>query len=340
MKSGQSAGLFIIVLLFASGVSVMASDPPHWAGASIDINCTSQCHTLHHAPGGQLTGAATNVALCQTCHKPGGLAEDMAISDSDKAQPGVTGTSHAFDVAAINGTLNTQRPTDAEMDLRVMDSNVVCSTCHDQHASLATMGGTPRISSAEKVFSAGGTGSVTPSGTFTGAKGAWYLVEIAETSPQRRLRYSKDNELTWFEGIAFNYDTAVALDSGVEVTVTTGVAATERWEFYAAYPFLRAPLGDLGNNLCIQCHLDWTTGDPAVYDGSNKSHPVGVAYPAGQAGYHTNAPLDGNGAEQGQGSDDPNPTNDLLLDGSGNIHCLSCHGIHFTDSNTLTVDGP
>jgi len=37
---------------------------------------------------------------------------------------------------------------------------------------------------------------------------------------------------------------------------------------------------------------------------------------------------------------DGNPSNDLAFDGSGNVQCLSCHGVHYADSNTLTVDAP
>jgi len=50
-------------------------------------------------------------------------------------------------------------------------------------------------------------------------------------------------------------------------------------------------------------------------------------------GYDRAAPLDGDG-----GVDDGNDSNDLVLDGVL-VQCLSCHGVHFVDSNTLTVDG-
>ena len=56
-------------------------------------------------------------------------------------------------------------------------------------------------------------------------------------------------------------------------------------------------------------------------------------------GYDRAAPLDGDGTEQGVG-DDGNPSNDLALDSGGRVQCLSCHGVHYADSNTLTVDGP
>ena len=48
-----------------------------------------------------------------------------------------------------------------------------------------------------------------------------------------------------------------------------------------------------------------------------------------------------NGQEHTGGADfDGNPSNDLSFDANGNIHCLTCHGVHFADSNSTSVDGP
>jgi hypothetical protein len=349
-------GIAVAAIVLAAAVSVMASDPPHWYSTSQSIGCASDafdCHKTHHADGANLTSAAGNTALCQTCHKPGGLAEDFAISDTDKAVPGQSGSSHAFDVPAINSGYSTQRPTDTEMDLRVMDDNVVCSTCHDQHAAEAVMGGTPRISVAQKVVSKGGTGMVSSGGSFTGANGTFYLVEIVSTSP-RQLRYSHDNGFTWIDTLAFNYGTAVGLDDGVQVTVPTGVVAEERWEFYATYPFLRSKLvadDGSGSAMCRDCHDAWDMDHTAVNNhgygtgpgGSDVylSHPIGMALNANGGYYDRAEPLDGNGEALVGGVDrDSNPSNDLRFDPNGNIHCLTCHAVHHADSNTESVDGP
>ena len=40
------------------------------------------------------------------------------------------------------------------------------------------------------------------------------------------------------------------------------------------------------------------------------------------------------------GANNANPTNDLRLDSGGRVQCLSCHGVHYADSNTQTVDEP
>lgn len=342
--SGRWIAVVLGISLAFVFTSVFASDPPHWTGARVTIDCTSNCHLPHNAPGGTLNQSASNVNLCQSCHNTGSTyAPDLAISNSDKAVPGVGGTSHAFDVLAVNPTYNTRVPVDnPEMAKRIYPpatGNIVCSTCHDQHAALKTTGATPRISAAQKVVDNGGTGIVTSGGTFTGDFGLWYLVEITQLGPNT-LRYSKDNGSTWVSGVGFSYGVAANLDFGVTVTVTSGVVVGERWEFSASYPFLRGVLdsGDnsTGTKFCRDCHNSWTMTPAAVktWDGSSKGHPVGMTYPTAQTGYYATGPLDGDGS-----SNDGNPTNDLKLQGGTNVQCLTCHGIHFADSNTQTVDG-
>lgn len=70
------------------------------------------------------------------------------------------------------------------------------------------------------------------------------------------------------------------------------------------------------------------------YTGNALSHPVGVALPATST-FH-NPPLDTDGNPQ---PSDGNTTNDFVLNG-GVVRCTSCHGVHYTDSNSGTVDGP
>jgi predicted CXXCH cytochrome family protein len=353
MRKGASKGLkasfwplpaLVVVLCLGVPVAVAAADPPHWLGAVETTDCSSNCHTLHQAQGGQLTAAATNIALCQSCHSSG----LFPIGESDKAVPGAGGTSHAFEVPADNAARGavapdpgSADPEESEMGKRVPDGNIICSTCHDQHAAEAAMGGTTRIGPADKVATTdqGGTGSVTTSGTYTGPEGVWYLIEI--TADDSTFHFSKDNGISWSTPEQ-SIGPSVDLNDGFGVTVSFGggsFVATERFEFFATYPFLRVPLGAVGSNLCVKCHDTWVMDKTTVntYDGTYKSHPVNVTLP-GTSDYH-NPPLDGNGAEQESGGADSNDTNDLMV--TGNIvHCLSCHGVHHADSNTLSVDGP
>lgn len=343
LLAAAAVGLALAAL--ANLAPVGAQDPPHWASASIDITCTSQCHTLHSAAGGNLTAAANNVNLCQACHNPAGLARDLAIESSDAAVPRVSGSSHAFDVPALNATLGTQLPLDTAMQLRVMGGNIVCSTCHNQHRSDSAMGGTPRVSPPKQLTALGSTGVVTSGGTWTGPESAWYLIEIssAGTQANARFRYSKDNGLSFFPEQSVG--TGVALDNGVTVSFGSGdYVLGERWEFSAAWKFLRAALDVAGSGsaICRDCHRAWDMDHTAVetWDGNFKSHPVGVALGASGSGFSRPVPLDGNGAEQGTGGADTNFSNDLTFDGNGHVQCLTCHGVHFIDSNTQTVDLP
>lgn len=355
--------LALAALSLAAAGLVFAQDPPHWASVATDIDCTSQCHITHNAQGGALNSSASNVNLCQSCHNPVGLAADLSISNTDKAVRGVSGTSHAFDVPAVNAELNTERPADTEMDDRVMSDNIVCSTCHNQHRSVATTGGTPRIGNAQQITALGSTGTLSSGGVYSGPEGVWYLVEIVQAGSENNARFcfSKDNGISWFPtgcnppgttSPNFTADGANpvglfdgATDYGVNVTFGAGsYAAGERWEFAAAWPFLRADLGPGGSNLCAQCHGQWVMDHTAVESWNNgavKSHPVGVALNANAKGYDRAVPLDGNGNDQGGAGADANPTNDLqLFDAANAVQCLTCHGVHFVDSNTETVDSP
>jgi len=331
--------LILTLAVFCVAENALASDPPHWVGAIEVTDCTSNCHMTHQASGGQLTANASNVVLCQSCHD----ANNLPINDTDKAIPGSTGRSHQYDIGADNPAYGAQTPQHQEMNLRIMGGNVVCSTCHNQHLSPASFGGTPRIGEAQRLVGVGG--SLTSGGTFSGANGVWYLVEITLLAPLQ-LQYSTDNEGSWVGPVGFSYGNPVSLGDGVEVTVTSGVAVDDRWEFYASYPFLRVALdsGDnsVGNAFCRDCHRDYKMDHSAVEEdgwgtGTFKSHPVGIALDANGKGYDRTNPLDGDGGAPGT---DGNPTNDLKLDSSSLVQCTTCHGVHYADSNTLSVDQP
>jgi hypothetical protein len=271
----------------------------------------------------------------------------MPIDNADKANRNQrTGTSHAFDVPYTNVELDTQLPNSTEMQLRIMSNKVVCSTCHNQHKGELPFGGTPRVRSTMQITALGSTGSVTSSGNYTGAEGRWYLVEITTAGPlgTARFRYSIDNGQSW---VLTNVVTAatVNLIDGVTISFAAGnYNLGEQWELGAAWPFLRTTL-DSGNNssinkYCRDCHRSWvmTHSEVENYDGNYKSHPVGVGLNANNKNYDRTVPLDGNGADQGSGGADTNPTNDLQFDASNNVQCLTCHNVHFADSNTESVD--
>ena len=103
------------------------SDAPH------NVTCAS-CHLTHNSTGEVLTSLAGNANLCISCHNPVGTASSMPFAIADIADPtGGTGTSHAWDVDAVNITYETNLPANTEMAKRIGSGKIVCSTCHDQH---------------------------------------------------------------------------------------------------------------------------------------------------------------------------------------------------------------
>ena len=97
-------------------------------------NTCSSCHINHTSPGGQLTSIVGNANLCISCHNPAGSASLKPFANADKAVPGVSGNSHSWDINAVNTTYQTNMPTNAGMLSRIVSGQIMCSTCHDQHA--------------------------------------------------------------------------------------------------------------------------------------------------------------------------------------------------------------
>ncbi|MFZ4399129.1 MAG: cytochrome c3 family protein [Bacteroidales bacterium] len=115
----------------ASSLTVIVTIPdPH--------NVCNQCHINHSAPGGQLTSILGNANLCISCHNPTGSASLKPFANSDKAIPGIIGTSHSWDKAAINSIYQTHLPSDSLMLTRINSGQIICSTCHNQHSQTFT----------------------------------------------------------------------------------------------------------------------------------------------------------------------------------------------------------
>lgn len=347
------AGL-ALALGLAWPLAAGATDGPHDA-TYMGQGCTD-CHLTHKALGDVLSPTTGgNANLCLSCHTATGMASRLPLTSADEASGSATGRSHRWDGAPRNVLFGAQPPVDPQMaQVTTRYNAVVCSSCHDQHAAPRALGGTPRLAVPVKANNQGGTGTVGVSGTYSGSSGQSYLIEIQTTgalgAATFRWRKSSTAVGQWqASGVATA--ASIALDSGLNVSFASGAGpqqfvAAEQWRFYSSWPFPRAAL-DSGVNaggarFCRDCHREWVMDHTAVgsYDGTYRSHPVGVTLNANAAGYDRAAPLDGNGAIQGAVGADTNVTNDLQLDGGGRVQCLTCHGVHFADSNTQTVDAP
>jgi predicted CXXCH cytochrome family protein len=123
----------LTALLFFWGLAG-ATDDPH--GATDSIYC-EQCHIAHSTLGEILINATDSLVstLCLSCHTPGGWAGmTKPLSSSQKADPGNSGTSHAWDVSAINPTYGADLPSQQVLlDHLAADSSITCATCHDPH---------------------------------------------------------------------------------------------------------------------------------------------------------------------------------------------------------------
>ncbi|RKX30629.1 MAG: hypothetical protein DRP71_14725 [Verrucomicrobia bacterium] len=128
--------VIIALLLMLTAASVQATDDPHAGGSSISCE---QCHITHSALGDILVESTDGLVstLCLSCHTPGGwVGMTKELSSSEIADPGVSGSSHAWDVNADNAALGAQPPlTGTLLDHLAADGSITCATCHDPHSN-------------------------------------------------------------------------------------------------------------------------------------------------------------------------------------------------------------
>lgn len=357
-----------LAAVLAAPLAARATQAPH--DASSDYGCKN-CHIAHKSLGTALTKTNTTAALCDSCHVSG-LGFGFPWSSGQQAQPGTSGSSHSWTALASN--LGATSPDPSSADTLTADmghhldggTRLKCTTCHDVHQADG-VGGTLHASvtlgTNLTVTSGTGTGTLQLTATPAVAKAAGYVIKISGTN---QFKLSHDNGKTYFgwngttwgadslagyaNGKPFTPGTPVTLDDGITLVTfsAAGTFVSQIWQnFYVSYPFLRGT----GAMMCVTCHRDrnqtWQNVEgtgPLAGNGQSitlgttyLSHPVNQPLGANGRGYdRTGGILDANGALQSTG--DGNTTNDLVVDSSSNVTCLSCHHPHNADSNSMTVD--
>ncbi|AJE02473.1 CxxxxCH/CxxCH domain-containing protein [Geobacter pickeringii] len=92
---------------------------------------------------------------------------------------------------------------------------------------------------------------------------------------------------------------------------------------YNSKPFLRAQNGN--DAMCLDCHRPRNTTDH-----TKGTHPVTVNYAARAAARPTEF------YATPQNANPVNPTSAMKISAAGQVVCTTCHGVHFTDSNSRT----
>jgi len=341
------------LLLLAVAGPARATDAPHDLSSSPAISCDS-CHTLHvGGVGGNITNVVGNYNLCKSCHDSRGPT--FAWPADYQAVPGGQGRSHRWDAPAVNAARGASLPVDPGVLGHLSNGGLQCSTCHDQHLGASTRGGTQRTSVPAGLpvarTAGSGTGTLVLNQPAPAAAPKGYRVEVvvAGAVGTSHFRVSNDNGVSWFgwtgtswlEGETAGHPTGaqVALNDGGNVTVSFSgtFEVGDRWNFYVSYPFLRMSM--TASELCETCHSSRVQSAAYVESGGDGvkvfSHPVGETL----AKSYDRSPatiLDANGQPQSTG--DGLATNNLQLDPTNRVRCLTCHGIHNVDSNSLTED--
>lgn len=348
--SAAARALAVVALaltaLFADAPA-WASDEPHGGAYAGAAGACGTCHAVHKALGGNLTSVAGNVALCQSCHTTLGAAKRFDIAAMAPANVTTkTGSSHAWGVSPTNPSAGATPPTNTAM-LSRLSGGIACSTCHDEHRNgfaVANSGRQWTEKVATQTVSGGTVAFSFNSSAAAPSKG--YLVEIVSGGAAGTATYhvSNDGGVTWTAALATGG--SVSLDANVTAAMSGTFTAAAQYKFYVSYPFLRAAL-DTGTNaaggkFCRDCHASWvndtaavrswTAGDPL------KHHPVGVVMPSAGAYRGPAGILNASGAAQGTSASDP--LHDLALASDNTVQCYTCHGMHHSDSNTLSVWNP
>ncbi|TAN45590.1 MAG: hypothetical protein EPN22_02190 [Nitrospirae bacterium] len=368
---------YSLVLVFVVGLFLlpftktsMSAEPPH--NDENNVKCDN-CHTFSNAIGPSST-KYSNDNLCYSCHvSPTGTASAKPFTSGAQAVPGVSGTSHkwsgnmplvdnpnnayglrsADNLTFANGSLKKQLVKFGTCSNNVDNTSKIdcvnhggtwtpmatCSVCHNIHNHL---GNTWTPDSSPLGFTTSAVDNVTLNdSTKNWGVNQWaggYLMFNANFASIYPTNAGLYRQIT---GNTATSLTVVGFPSAIPSGYPYFISKNRR--------FLRVT--NANSEMCDDCHYyrTSTSGQTNVrtWTGNKLSHPVNVTLTVG-ATYNT-TPLEPSTASwaaqtgtryYGNGGTDNNSTNNMILDANNKIRCLTCHNVHYTDSDASTTDAP
>lgn len=319
-------------------------------------------------PGGGLktshswSGSMPNSTTDQGANNPFGLRTSDQVSDAN-----VITQLGTYGFCSVSPTTYTSKSS-CTSNGGTWTAQVVCSTCH----SVMAQTNAPWDPGAAPVVTGTATGGSTTSvadSNQSWTPNAWvgYYVKMTSGSNNRVIQH-----------IAGNTSTTLTLAQGASFPSAV-VSGNTYGIMPAGKHFMREAnsQSEMCEDCHYYRSAAWTTlSDVKTYDGNKKSHPVAknlttdVANPdlfigavpyepkcaaaCSNSAWTTVGACTGNGGTwdpqycrqtgspryHQNGGADTNSTNNIVFDADGKIRCMSCHGVHYTDSKSRTVDKP
>lgn len=318
----------VLATLLALPFAARATDLPH-ASPRLTQAC-ADCHVLHNAPGLALTNVAGQFNLCSSCHVANSQA---AWNAADQAIPGTSGSSHSWSGLVVSPGNGSAMPTSPDL-LEHLDTafggakKIRCGTCHDPHSQARA----PFDPTAPVAAGAAGRhfGRLTNTanelcldchaarnmtdvghGFWTGAK----LSHPVRTSIPASTEFNAiPLDTTGTAQLLANFGTSTA------GTTTTLTDSTKAWAGLNGQ-WIRFTSGS-NKNLTRQ--ITATAPTQVTFAAVPVAIGAGVSYEIDQDG---------------------NLLNNLVLSNAGvpsfttgTVQCLTCHAVHYADSNSATYD--
>jgi len=263
-------------------------------------------------------------------------------------------------------------PSSNVQSVHANQGGAVCSTCHKQHYQ-ATMPWDPS-GNYDWGTATGGTNKVVQDSSKTWSTNQLvdFYVRIDSGTSRGTVRQIKENTTNSLT----IYNTGVSTDPNARKSAFPGsIASGNSYTVMGKINhFLR--MENDTNQICVYCHYyrdtDVSSNSSSAryqaWDGNKRSHPVNIRFSSAQGEWSTpyvddsnqynTAPLEplsvftdnttvarqtdtaGFFRYKSNGGWDTNSTNNIVLDADGKVRCMSCHGMHYTYSDSSIPNVP